>query len=125
MENGLHPNHVPIYLEKGNFAVSVKGKQKGISVNRQHFPIVPRFSCTAHKAQGMTLRTAIIDLVPNPNQKAIDISVPYVPLSRVRRLEDLTILRPFHPDLIKKVQPHPACKKMMAEFKKLDICKNI
>ena len=123
--SGLDPNHIPIFPEKGNFSVSMKGTNKTFNVNRFQFPIVPRFSCTAHKAQGMTLSKAIVDLVPIPTSTSNDISFSYVPLSRVRRLEDLTILRPFNSSVIKNIQPCPACNAMMEEYRKLDICKDM
>ena len=122
---GLDPNQIPIFPKKGNFSVSVKGRKKGISVNRCHFPIVPRFACTAHKSQGMTLDKAIVDLVPQPTLKSpVDINFAYVPLSRVRRLEDITILRPFNADVM-KVKPNPACLAMMDHFKTMDKCKDM
>ncbi|KAF8344842.1 hypothetical protein F5887DRAFT_837590, partial [Amanita rubescens] len=45
---------------------------------------------TAHKSQGQTLNKAIVDLKDTRGTEA-----PYVMLSRVRRLDDLLILRPF------------------------------
>ena len=122
---GLDPNHIPIFPMKKNFSVSVKGRKNKFSVNRCHFPIVPRFACTAHKSQGMTLDKAIVDLVPQPNLKSpIDINFAYVPLSRVRRLEDLVILRPSDANVI-KVKPNPACLAMMEHFKTMDKCKDM
>ena len=94
--DGLPPNHVPIMLKAESFAVSMPGKKKSVTVNRRHFPIVPRFSCTAHKSQGQTLPKAIVDLVPrNGKTKGLGTEFAYVPLSRVRRLQDVNILRPF------------------------------
>ena len=134
--HGLDQNHIPIFPRKESFSVKVKGKKdnqkktkkgkkKGLSVKRNHFPIVPRFACTAHKSQGMTLDKAIVDLVPQPNRKGgIDVSFAYVPLSRVRRLEDLTILRPFDESVL-KVKPNPACKAMLQHFKAMDKCKDM
>ena len=126
---GLDPNHIPIFPRKGYFKVGIKGQNQGkktykeVRVNRTHFPIVPRFSCTSHKSQGMTLNKAIVDLVRPANYKgAINTSFAYVPLSRVRRLDDLTILRPFDASVI-NVQPNPACAAMMEEFKNMDKCK--
>ena len=73
----------------------------------------------------MTLDKAIVDLVPQPNLKApIDINFAYVPLSRVRRLEDITILRPFNAEIM-KVKPNPACLAMMDHFKTMDKCKDM
>ena len=98
------------------------GKQKAVNVNRNHFPLVPRYSCTAHKSQGKTLPKAIVDLVPV--KKGIGIEFAYVPLSRVRRLLDLTILRPFHPFIL-HAKVNEGCAAMMEEFKQRDLCKDM
>ena len=120
--DGLPPNHVPFEPIKKSFSVHMPGKQKAKSVNRTHFPLVPRFSCTAHKSQGQTLDKAIVDLVPI--RKGIGIEFSYVPLSRVRRLEDLTILRPFDPSVL-KAKVNEGCAAMMEEFKARDVCRNM
>ena len=120
--DGLPPNHVPIAPMKQSFSVNMPGKQKQVSVNRCHFPLVPRFSCTAHKSQGQTLSKAVVDLVPV--RKNVDIEFAYVPLSRVRRLEDLTILRPFNESVL-KAKVNEACAAMMDEFKAKDKCRDM
>ena len=120
--DGLPLNHIPILPMKKDFKVSMPGKQKKVSVNRVHFPLVPLFSCTAHKSQGKTLSKAIVDLVPTRKPKGIEFS--YVPLSRVRKLEDLSILRPFPPSVI-KAKVNEACAAMMKEFKARDLCKDM
>ena len=121
---GLEPNHVPIFPKDGHFSVKLRGK-KSVSIKRNHFPIVPRFSCTAHKSQGQTLTKAIIDLVrPAALKKSIEINFAYVPLSRVRRLQDLTILRPFDPSIL-RAKVNDGCAAMMAEFKARDLCKDM
>ena len=122
--DGLPPSHVPIFLKKDSFAVRIPGKETPYSVNRTHFPLVPRFSCTSHKSQGQTLAKAIVDLVPPGKIKNVAIEFAYVPLSRVRRLDDLTILRPFDPNIL-KVKVHEGCTAMMAEFKARDLCKDM
>ena len=98
------------------------GKQKNETVYRVHFPLVPRFACTAHKSQGQTLRKAIVDLVPVNQVSGIEFA--YVPLSRVRKLEDLTILRPFDPSVL-TAKVNEACAAMMEEFKARDLCKDM
>ena len=120
--DGLPLNHIPIFPMKKNFKVSMPGKQKAVTVYREHFPIVPLFSCTAHKSQGQTLSKAIIDLVPTSKPKGIEFS--YVPLSRVRRLDDLTILRPFDPSVL-RLKVNEGCVAMMKEFKARDLCKDL
>ena len=123
--DGLPPNHVPITPVKKSFSVNVPGKNEKVSVNRTHFPLVPRFSCTAHKSQGQTLSKAIVDLVPvHGKTGGIGIEFAYVPLSRVRRLEDLTILRPFDPSVL-KTPVNEGCAAMMDEFKKRDLAKDL
>ena len=120
--NGLEPNHVPIFPVKGHFSVTYQGKQ--VSINRTHFPVVPRFSCTSHKSQGQTLSKAIVDLVPPTGMRKIEINHAYVPLSRVRRLNDLTILRPFDRSIL-KAKVNDACAAMMKEYESRDLCKNL
>ena len=125
---GLKRNHIPITKVSTSFQVTTgkkdrNGKPKRGNVNRTHFPIVPRFSITAHKSQGMTLDKAIVDLVPH-FKKPVEINFAYVPLSRVRRLEDLTILRPFPVEVL-KAKVNEGCAAMMEEFKSRDLCRNL
>ena len=125
---GLVLNHIPITPQKTEFSVYV-GNSKSVSVNRLHFPLVPRFSMTSHKSQGATLSKAIVDLVPPIRQgkrkpDPIGIEFAYVPLSRVRRLVDLTILRMFDPSVL-KVQVRKSCFAMMEEFRARDKCKDM
>ena len=122
--DGLPANSVPILLKVESFQVAMPGRRKRVNVNRRHFPLVPRFSCTAHKSQGQTLSKAIIDLVPrNGKSKGLGIEFAYVPLSRVRTLKDLTILRPFDPCIL-KAQVKPGCAAMMEEFTARDVCRD-
>lgn len=45
---------------------------------------------------------AIVDLVSrNGKTKGLEIEFAYMPLSRVRRLEDLTIFSPFDPEILR------------------------
>ena len=94
-------------------------------MNRSHFPLVPLFSCTAHKSQGQTLKKAIVDLIPAYGKSnAVGIEFAYVPLSRVRRLQDLTILRPFDMCIL-NAKVNEGCAAMMEEFKRRDLCKDM
>ena len=122
---GLPPNHVPIFpRNNGNFSIKKKGMQKRLSVSRRQFPLEPGYCCTSHKSQGQTLQKVLIDLVPAKGTKTIDTSFAYVPLSRVRTLDDVMILRPFDPSVISK-QPSKDLKAMMDNFKERDICKDL
>ena len=93
--NGLLPNHVPIFPVDGVFSIRKTATHERLTISRKQFPLEPAFCCTAHKSQGQTLRKVIVDLVPARGMKKTDISFVYVPLSRVRSLKDVTILRPF------------------------------
>ena len=73
-QDGLPPNHVPIMVKTESFSVYLPDEDRSINVNRRHFPLVPHFSCTAHKSQGQTLSKAIVDLVPQ-NGKTKDIGI--------------------------------------------------
>ena len=115
--DGLPLNYVPILPKRESFQVSMPGKKKSVTVNRQHFPLVPLFSCTAHKSQGQTLKKAIVDLVPrNGNTRGVGIEFSYVPLSRVKTLQDLVILRPFDGKILKR-QVNEALLEMTKEMK--------
>ena len=121
---GLPPNHIPITPKRTDrpIQVTVPGKKEKVDVYRIHFPLVPCYSYTAHKSQGKTLSNAVVDLVPIT--RSIDIEFSYVPLSRVRRLDDLTVLRPFDPSVL-KVPVNEGCAAMMEEFKARDLCKDM
>ena len=123
--DGLQPNHVPIFPKGKSFKVKLPGKKDKININRKHFPLVPRFACTAHKSQGQTLTKAIIDLViPENNIGGVEINFSYVPLSRVRALKDLTILRPFDRSIL-KAPVNEGCVAMMNHFKSQDECRDM
>ena len=56
--------------------------------SRKQFPIVLFFACTCHKTQGLTLSSAVIHC-----SKEFVPGLIYVAVSRVRRAEDIQILR--------------------------------
>ena len=126
---GLPANHIPITMKKSNGPISVTvgkttcGKDKKVNVYREHFPLVPSFSYTAHKSQGKTLPKVVVDLIPH-TKNPVKIEFAYVPLSRVRRLDDLTVLRAFNPNVM-KAQVNQGCAAMMEEFKARDLCKDM
>ena len=122
--HGLPPNHVPIFPKNGNFSIKINGTKKMLSVSCKQLPLEPAYCCTSHKSQGQTLEKVLVDLVPPKGMKTIDTSFAYVPLSRARTLEDLTILRPFDISVILK-QPSQNLKAMMDDLKKRDICKDM
>ncbi|CAF3333769.1 unnamed protein product, partial [Rotaria socialis] len=74
-------------------AAKINKKTTKISIKRKALPLIPAYSMTTHKSQGQTLGKIIIDLAMPPGP--VEIASVYVPLSRVKRLDDLLIIRPF------------------------------
>ena len=126
--DGLRPKLIPIPLSKKQFTVPIKqlfGRlfERGqrakkapevIQVTRTQLPIVPAFAITTYKAQGLTMNKIVVDLqVPLGTSQVASI---YVPLSRVKRAEDVAILRPFD---MKVLQIRPSLTQD-AELKRLD-----
>lgn len=108
----------PSFQWVGHFLLKLEKK----IFKRNYFPLVPAYSCTAHKSQGQRLKKVIVDLVPPKGMNNIDISFAYVPLDRVRSLSDVTILRPF--DISVLMKPVNAdCADMMEDFKNRNLCK--
>lgn len=122
----LQSKLVPIPVMEQTFRVDIadilpkdnkkqKANQKTmLSIKRRALPLVPAYSITTHKSQGQTLNKVIIDLkLPNETD---DIAAVYVPLSRVKRLADLIILRHFDYKVL-LIKPS---KSQVAEIERLD-----
>ena len=121
----LQPKLVPIPLMEQTFRVDIsdilpkdmksKSNRKAIlSIKRRALPLVPAYSITTHKSQGQTLNKIVIDLkLPNETD---DIAAVYVPLSRVKRLTDLIILRHFDYKVL-LIKPS---KSQLTEIERLD-----
>ncbi|CAF4474983.1 unnamed protein product [Rotaria sp. Silwood2] len=90
-----------------------------ISIKRKALPLIPAYSITTHKSQGQTLNKIIADLVMPPDP--VEVGSVYVPLSRVKRLDDLPIVRSFESSSL-QVKPSAA---QAEELNRLDtIAKN-
>ncbi|CAF2704684.1 unnamed protein product [Rotaria sp. Silwood2] len=74
-------------------AAKINKKTTKLTVKRKALPLIPAYSMTTRKSQGQTLGKIIVDLVMLPGP--LEVTSPYVSLSRVKRLEDLLIIRPF------------------------------
>ena len=121
----LQPKLVPIPLIEQTFRINIadvlpkdkkpKPNLKAVlSIKRRALPLVPAYCITTHKSQGQTLNKVVIDLkLPNEND---DIAAVYVPLSRVKRLADLIILRHFD----QKFLSIKLGKSQLAEIERLD-----
>ena len=77
-------------------------------------PLAPAYCITTHKSQGQTLNKVVVDLkLPNDMD---DIAAIYVPLSRVKRLVDLVIIRHFDYKVL-TIKPNES---QLAEMELLD-----
>jgi ATP-dependent exoDNAse (exonuclease V) alpha subunit len=121
----LQPKLIPIPLLEQTFRVDVgdmipkekksRSNQKAfLSIKRRALPLVPAYCITTHKSQGQTLSKVVVDLkLPNETD---DIAAVYVPLSRVKRLADLVILRHFDYKVL-LIKPS---KSQLGEMERLD-----
>src|SRR5262249_46975963 len=110
------PNHVPVYPVKAPCVHTIRrrdGNQIRHSFQRFQLPLTPAFAFTDYKCQGRTFQKAIVDLAEGATSTGI-----YVMLSRVRRLEDLLILRPFKESLLDVRIPSA----LREEFQRLEDC---
>ena len=119
---GLQEKLIPIPLVEQTFRVDILPKDKNskssqktvLSIKRSALPLVPAYCITTHKSQSQTLNKVVIDLkLPN---KTDDIAAVYVPLSHVKRLVDLSILRQFDYKVL-LMKPN---KSQVAEMERLD-----
>ncbi|CAF4200146.1 unnamed protein product [Rotaria sordida] len=95
-------------------AAKINKKTTKLTVKRKALPLIPAYSMTTYKSQGQTLGKIIVDLVMPPGP--IELASVYVPLSRVKRLDDLLIIRPFEFGTL-QVKPSTA---QIEELKRLD-----
>jgi len=114
--DNLPPKHVPIYPLKCA-CVHTFWRSDGTKVqyNFQRFqlPLTPAFAFTDYKCQGRTLRKVVVDLAESNASTGM-----YVMLSRVQRLSDLLILRPFNESLLDMKIPVA----LREELKRLEAC---
>jgi len=124
----LKPKTIPIFVSEQTFsfdldellpratskAAKITKRSTKVTVKRRALPLVPAYSITTHKSQGQTLSKIIVDLVIPPGQ--VELASIYVPLSRVKRLQDLIILRPFEQQVL-QLKPNNA---QLEELKRLD-----
>ena len=87
---GLGDHEYPIMPDTIYIRVRASKSKQMITIKRTQVPLIHAFAITAHKLQGQTIDKAVVDLAACHGTEA-----PYVMLSRVRRLDDLLILRAF------------------------------
>ncbi|PPQ76590.1 hypothetical protein CVT24_013026 [Panaeolus cyanescens] len=88
----LQNGDIACFLDTKKLTLEHPYSHKNITVSRKQLPICPAFASTVHKAQGLTLPRAIVDLHGCPTGAS---ECPYVMLSRVRSLKNLFLLRDF------------------------------
>jgi len=115
IEKTFEVNLDKLYSDKGRItkAFNQKKLKATINVKRKGLPLIPAYSITTHKSQGQTLPKIVIDLNMPPG--AVEVASAYVPLSRVKKLDDLVILQDFHIDVL-RVKPS---KGQIDELKRL------
>ncbi|CAF1292643.1 unnamed protein product [Rotaria sordida] len=95
-------------------AAKINKKTTKLTVKRKALPLIPTYSMTTHKSQGQTLGKIIVDLVMASGP--LEVASAYVPLSRVKRLDDILIIRPF---VFATLQVKPSTAQI-EELKRLD-----
>ena len=128
--DGLQSKLIPISLVKKEFSISIKqllgplpeqrsGRKAPdmIDVTRTQLPIVPSFEITTYKAQGLTMEKIVVDLQLSPT--ASQVASTYVPLSWIKRAEDLAILRPFDMKVL-QIRLSPGQNAELARLDELD-----
>ena len=82
----------PIVAKSADWFLDKGRRHPMLSVRRTQLPLAPAFAVTSHASQGQTLRAAIVD---SQLPKGTSVIASYVPLTRVKRREDLFVFRPF------------------------------
>lgn len=70
----------------------VSWREQSVECTRRQFPINLAYALTIHKAQGLTLDKVVVDIGDRETSPGIS----YIAFSRVRRIEDLLILKAFN-----------------------------
>ena len=76
----------------------------GITVNRKQIPLMLAYSITVHRAQGLTIDKAIVELSPNEWSHGLT----YTTLSRVGQINDLLIEGVITMDRLASISTMPA-----------------
>ena len=132
--DGLQPKLISISLVIKEFTISIKqlpgpllehrsGRKMSdiIHVIRTQLPIVPAVVITTYRTQGLTMGKIVVELQLPPT--ASQVASIYVPLSRIKRAQDLAILRPFdmkvlqiRPSLTQNAELDRKTQKVCAHF---------
>ena len=112
--HNLPPELFPVLAEESHITFRARPnpslkKQESFTVVRRQVPITPAFAITAHKTQGRTFSTAVLDLEkplpPPPITEHQTFRSVYVMLSRLQTFAGLHLLRPISLNSIQS-KPH-------------------
>ncbi|KAG8729496.1 hypothetical protein FRC12_020939 [Ceratobasidium sp. 428] len=106
---GLEPGVVPVVPAVKNYSIVVPivqsdGQIKPVrrNVKRIQFPIALAYAFTDYRAQGQTLKSAIIDIAKPPTGGKLSQPNVYVALSRCPGLDNIRILCDFDRAILRK-----------------------
>lgn len=94
------PEAIPIYREKASFTFGKGGSV--VRINRTQYPLVLCYAITAHKSQGLTLDSVLVDFT-NTEGKIVPVQKGcfYVAITRVRKSDNLFLTK-FSPRFIQR-----------------------
>ncbi|KAG8751829.1 hypothetical protein FRC12_012237 [Ceratobasidium sp. 428] len=105
LEHGV----IPVVPASKNYTITIPfihndGQINPIKCNvkRLQFPIAPAYAFTDYRAQGQTLKSAVIDIAEPPTGGKLSQPNVYVALSRCSGLDNVRILRDFDHSLLQK-----------------------
>ncbi|KAG8724803.1 hypothetical protein FRC09_013989 [Ceratobasidium sp. 395] len=106
---GLEAGVIPVVPSTRNYSISIPFVQSDgqicsvtRSVKRVQFPISPAYAFTDYRAQGQTLKKAIIDIAEPPTGGKLSQPNVYVALSRCSGLNSIRILRDFDRSILRR-----------------------
>ena len=88
----VEPTNADWYLDRRRL-------QPKLKIKRRQLPLAPGFAMTANASQGQTLNAAVVDLRVSKEASCI---TGYVALSRVKKKEDIVLVRSFDRDMFSK-----------------------
>ena len=92
IEGTPEPGIYPITKVKRHWYLDKSRQYPQLGIQREQLPLAPAFSWTAHTAQGQTLDAAIVDMQIGAGTSPM---ASYVAFTRVKKMKDLLIFRPF------------------------------
>jgi hypothetical protein len=99
---GLPPSVLPISIVSFTYGTDSKKNGNRKSAKITQFPVVLAYAITDYKCQGDTYHYGVrVDLM-KPSSGGSPFASGYVQFSRAKRLDHVSILRPFDPDNLRE-----------------------